>query len=58
MEESEKTLNMFWDNHYIRLNKCLDLRRFEQNFKNVNTKIKTFNKRLIASIDLKMLNLN
>lgn len=36
MEESEKTLNMFWDNHYIRLNKCLDLRKFEQDFKNVS----------------------
>jgi len=36
MEESEKTLNMFWENHFVRLNKCLDLRKFEQKFKDVS----------------------
>lgn len=35
MEESERTLEMFWNNHFIRLNKCLDLRKFEQKFKDV-----------------------
>lgn len=35
MEESELTLEMFWKNHFIRLNKCLDLRKFEQKFKDV-----------------------
>jgi hypothetical protein len=37
MEDSEKTLDMFWKNHHIRLNKCLDLRKFEQDFKDVST---------------------
>lgn len=36
MEESERTLEMFWNNHFIRLNKCLDLRKFEQKFKDVS----------------------
>jgi hypothetical protein len=35
MEESELTLETFWKNHFIRLNKCLDLRKFEQKFKDV-----------------------
>lgn len=35
MEESERTLEMFWNNHFIRLNKCLDLRKFEQRFRDV-----------------------
>ena len=35
MDESEKTLNVFWENHYVRLNKCLDLRKFEHKFKDV-----------------------
>jgi hypothetical protein len=37
MEESERTLELFWSNHFIRLNKCLDLRKFEQKFKDVRT---------------------
>ena len=36
MEESEQTLEMFWKNHFVRLNKCLDLRKFEQKFKDVS----------------------
>ena len=35
MEESERTLEMFWNNHYVRLNNCLYLRKFEQKFKDV-----------------------
>jgi len=39
MEESELTLETFWKNHFVRLNKCLDLRKFEQKFKDVRTYI-------------------
>lgn len=39
MEESERTLEMFWNNHFIRLNKCLDLRKFEQRFKDVRIQL-------------------
>ncbi|CAF0750342.1 unnamed protein product [Brachionus calyciflorus] len=39
MEESQRTLEMFWNNHFIRLNKCLDLRKFEQKFKDVRINI-------------------
>ena len=36
LDESEKTLNSFWKNHYVRLNQCLDLRNLDRRFKNVS----------------------
>jgi hypothetical protein len=44
MEESELTLETFWKNHFVRLNKCLDLRKFEQKFKDVRTYLLYLNK--------------
>jgi hypothetical protein len=44
MEESELTLETFWKNHFVRLNKCLDLRKFEQKFKDVRSYLLYLNK--------------
>ncbi|RNA23699.1 guanine nucleotide exchange factor DBS isoform X4 [Brachionus plicatilis] len=51
MEESQKTLEMFWNNHFIRLNKCLDLRKFEQQFKDVRINILKINEKLASISD-------
>ncbi|CAG9816753.1 unnamed protein product [Phaedon cochleariae] len=45
LEETERTFDEFWQNHSIRLRNCLELRRFEQDFRelqvNFESNIKT-----------------
>lgn len=33
LEETERRFDDFWNTHLVRLKQCLDLRRFEQNFR-------------------------
>lgn len=33
LEETERTFDDFWQNHSAKLRQCLELRMFEQNFK-------------------------
>ncbi|XP_059481184.1 guanine nucleotide exchange factor DBS-like isoform X2 [Neocloeon triangulifer] len=38
LEETERTFDDFWQSHYIKMSQCLELRQFEQNFRELQTK--------------------
>jgi hypothetical protein len=45
LEETERTFDDFWQSHFIKLNQCLELRQFEQDFRELRA---GFDEHLIA----------
>lgn len=45
LEETERTFDDFWQSHFIKLNQCLELRQFEQDFRELRAR---FDEHLIA----------
>ncbi|XP_056645987.1 guanine nucleotide exchange factor DBS-like isoform X1 [Diorhabda sublineata] len=41
LEETERTFDEFWQGHFVRLRNCLELRRFEQDFRELQINFET-----------------
>lgn len=42
LEETERRFDEFWNSHLTRLKQCLDLRRFEQDFRELQVRVECY----------------